>query len=323
VFIKSLFLKFAAAIITLVMLIPAGSGKTAEYDVSEPGSCKLNFTVLSDSHIEGNNFARYQVFVRALQNVKKNKSGNDAIIFLGDNTMNGQTIENLLFHGAASMLLGGENILPALGNHDIGNGEGDYKTLQNRWYDYTAAFFGRQLERPYYYEVVDGCFFIVLGMEAQEVYEMYISDEQFAWLEGVLEKAAQSGKPAFIFSHYPANDVVDAKGEATSRLTDMLAQYNEEHDLVSFVGHTHMPLYLFWSFHDDDGYPEIYLPRLTELAGSGDNEIYKESGIGIEVEVYENEVYVRGRDFYNGEWRYDSADETMCEMTYNLKNPVR
>ncbi len=322
-FIKSLFLKFAAAIITLVMLIPAGSGKTAEYDVSEPGSCKLNFTVLSDSHIEGNNFARYQVFVRALQNVKKNKSGNDAIIFLGDNTMNGQTIENLLFHGAASMLLGGENILPALGNHDIGNGEGDYKTLQNRWYDYTAAFFGRQLERPYYYEVVDGCFFIVLGMEAQEVYEMYISDEQFAWLEGVLEKAAQSGKPAFIFSHYPANDVVDAKGEATSRLTDMLAQYNEEHDLVSFVGHTHMPLYLFWSFHDDDGYPEIYLPRLTELAGSGDNEIYKESGIGIEVEVYENEVYVRGRDFYNGEWRYDSADETMCEMTYNLKNPVR
>ncbi len=322
-FIKSLFLKFAAAIITLVMLIPAGSGKTAEYDVSEPGSCKLNFTVLSDSHIEGNNFARYQVFVRALQNVKKNKSGNDAIIFLGDNTMNGQTIENLLFHGAASMLLGGENILPALGNHDIGNGEGDYKTLQNRWYDYTAAFFGRQLERPYYYEVVDGCFFIVLGMEAQEVYEMYISDEQFAWLEGVLEKAAQSGKPAFIFSHYPANDVVDATGEETSKLTDMLAQYNEEHDLVSFVGHTHMPLYLFWSFHDDDGYPEIYLPRLTELAGSGDNEIYKESGIGIEVEVYENEVYVRGRDFYNGEWRYDSADETMCEMTYNLKNPVR
>ena len=160
-------------------------------------------------------------------------------------------------------------------------------------------------------------------MEAQEVYEMYISDEQFTWLEGVLEKAAQSGKPAFIFSHYPANDVVDAKGEATSRLTDMLAQYNEEHDIVSFVGHTHMPLYLFWSFHNDDGYPEIYLPRLTELAGGGDNEIYKESGIGIEVEVYENEVCVRGRDFYNGEWRYDSADETMCEMTYNLKNPVR
>ena len=322
-FIKSLFLKFAAAIITLVMLIPAGSGKTAEYDVREPGSCKLNFTVLSDSHIECNNFARYQVFVRALQNVKKNKSGNDAIIFLGDNTMNGQIIENLLFHGAASMLLGGENILPALGNHDIGNGEGDYKTLQNRWYDYTAAFFGRQLEHPYYYEVVDGCYFIVLGMEAQGVYEMYISDEQFAWLNGVLEKAAQSGKPAFIFSHYPANDVVDAKGEATSRLTDMLAQYNEEHDIVSFVGHTHMPLYLFWSFHNDDGYPEIYLPRLTELAGGGDNEIYKESGIGIEVEVYENEVCVRGRDFYNGEWRYDSADETMCEMTYNLKNPVR
>ena len=321
--VKSFFLRIIAAVITLVMLIPAGDGKTTEYDVREPEKCELNFSVFSDSHIEGNNFSRYKVFVRALQNVKKNKSGNDAVIFLGDNTMNCQHIENLLFHGAVSTLLGGEKIFPVLGNHDIGNGEGDYGTPQNRWYDYTYAFFGRQLEHPYYYEVVNGYYFIVLGMEAQEVYDMYISEEQFAWLDGVLAEAEKSGKPVFVFSHYPADSVVDENGESTSRLAETLAGYNEKNDLVSFVGHTHMPLYLFWSFHADNGYPEIYLPRLTELAGNGDNEIYKESGIGIEVEVYENEVYVRGRDFYNGEWRYDTVDETVCEMAYTLKNPVK
>ncbi len=321
-FVKSIFLKITATVITLVMLLFAGQDKTEEYDVRSPEECRLNFTVLSDCHIEGNNLPRYQVFARSLRNVIKNKSGNDAVIFLGDSTMNGQNIENLLFHGAVSMLLGKETVLPVMGNHDIGNGNGDYGTLQRRWYDYTQAFFGRELEHPYYYEVVDGYYFIVLGTEAQTVNEMYMSDEQFDWLDGVLEKASGSGKPVFVFSHHPADYATDMQGNETSRLTDTLARYNREHDLVSFVGHTHMLLYLFWSFHDSDGYPEIYLPRLTQLAGD-DNEIYKESGIGIEVEIYENEVYVRGRDFYNGEWRYDTVDEKMCEMTYGLKNPVR
>ena len=321
-FIKSVFLRTAATVITLVMLLFAGGGASEEYDVRDSENCRFNFTVLSNAHIEGNNFARYKVFARSLQNVEKNKNGNGAVVFLGDSTMNGQNIENLLFHGAVSMLLRGENVLPVPGNHDIGNGSGDYETLQNRWYDYTYAFFDLPLEHPYYYEVIDGYVFIVLGMESQTVNEMYMSDEQFEWLEGVLEEAAQSGKPAFIFSHYPTDYVVDAQGSETSRLTDILAKYNEEHDIFSFVGHTHMPLYLFWSFHNSDGFPEIYLPRLTQLAGD-DNEIYKESGIGIEVEIYENEVYVRGRDFYNGEWRYDTVDEKPCEMTYNLKNPVK
>ena len=312
---KSFFLRAVAAVITFFMLIPAGQGNTGQYDVKSPETCRLNFSVLSDSHIEGNNYARYKVFANSLQNVKRNKSGNDAVVFLGDNTMNCQNIENLLFHGAVSAILPDEKILPVIGNHDLGNGEGDYKTLQSRWYDYTGAFFGRQLEHPYYYEVIDGYYFIVLGPESQGVYGMYISDEQYEWLEDVLAEAAKGDKPVFVFSHYPADDAEDAEGNPSSRLADILTAFNREHSIFSFVGHTHMPLYLFWSFHDD-GYPEIYLPRLTQLAGNGDNEIYDESGVGVEVEVYDNEVIVRGRNFYKGEWRYDTADEKMCEVVY-------
>ena len=84
-----------------------------------------------------------------------------------------------------------------------------------------------------------------------------------------------------------------------------------------------MPLYLFWSFHDSDGFPEIYLPRLTELAGADDHEVFGNTGVGIEVEVYENEVLVRGRDFYRGQWRVDDEDTgELCERTYPLKTPV-
>ncbi len=321
--IKSFFLRAFALIVSVVMVLAAGFATGERYDVRDPENCKLNFSILSDSHIEGNNFPRYKVYTHCLQDVRKNKSGNDAVIFLGDNTMNGQIIENTLFHGAAKMLLPGQTVLPVVGNHDIGNGNGDYGKLQNRWYDYTRAFFGKDLAHSYYYEVIDGCYFIVLGMEEQLVYEMTMTDAQFAWLEDVLQKAAGSGKPVFVFSHYPADDVQDENGKSTDRLVDLLADYNKEHDLFYFCGHTHMPLYLFWSFHESDGFPEIYLPRLTELAGADDHEVFGNTGIGIEVEVYENEVLVRGRDFYRGQWRVDDEDTgELCERTYPLKTPV-
>ncbi len=318
-------LRIIAAVMTFFVLLAAGAAAGDVYDVKDPERCLLNFSVLSDSHIEGNNFMRYKVFAHALQNVKKNKSGHDAVVFLGDNTMNGQHIENLLFHGAVNMLLQGETILPALGNHDVGNGEGDYDKLQNRWYDYTAAFFGRELDRPYYYEVIDGYYFIVLGMQAQEVSEMMMTDAQFEWLEGVLAKAAESGKPAFVFKHHPSDEVTDESGAYTDRLIDMLAAYNREHDLFSFVGHTHMPMHLFWSFQNYDGFPETYLPRLTELGGEGDDEPRDDTGVGLEVEVYENEVVLRARDFYRGEWEIDTWEDeenVLCEKTYALKNPA-
>ena len=320
--VKSFFLRTFSALVCVFMMLAAGKTDTKPYDVRDPDTCVLNFAVLSDSHIEGNNFARYKVFDRCLQNVMLNESGNDAIVFLGDNTMNGQPGENMLFHGTAAKRLKGQTVLPAMGNHDIGNGEGDYETLQNRWYDYTNAFFGLGLTHPYYYEVVDGFFFIVLGMESQEVHEMYVSEAQYTWLENVLAQASNSGKPVFVFCHYPADDAVDENGRCTDRLVDMLAEYNETRDLFYFCGHTHMPMYLFWSFHTSDGFPEIYLPRLTSLAGENDNEIYYESGVGAEVEVYPTEVVVRARNFYTGEWRYEEDEEAYCEQTYTLKQPI-
>lgn len=321
--IKNFILRYFAAILAAVMLLFAGRTSGGGWTARKPDDCKLTFSVLSDVHVEGNNFERYKIFAHALQDVKRN-AANDAVVFLGDNTMNGQHIENLLFHGAVSAVLGKDaTVLPVMGNHDIGNGEGDYETLQNRWYSYTEAFFGRKLQHPYYYEVIDGCYFIVLGMEAQLVYEMTVSEEQFTWLEGVLAEAAESGKPCFVFSHYPMDDAIDENGFGTYRLVNMLAEYNRTHDLFCFVGHTHMPMHLWWSFKTYNGYPEIYLPRITELAGD-DDEPYADTGVGVQVEVYQNEVVVRARDFYRGQWKIDQWEDDLplMERAYALKNPI-
>lgn len=321
-FIKAPVLRAVAAVIFAVMILFAGVSVGGTYNVKDPASCRLSFAVLSDSHVEGNNFARYRVFTRVLQDVKKNESGNDAVVFLGDNTMNGNVGESLLFHGAVRGVLKNETIFPVQGNHDIGNGQGDYEQLKNRWYTYTEAFFGKKLSTPYHYEVIEGFYFIAIGTEAQTVHEMVMSEAQFSWLEEVLTKAAESGRPVFVFSHFPTDYASDEEGAATDRLIDMLADYNRTHDLFCFVGHMHMPLHLSWSFQTYYGFPEIYLPCLTRLTGEKDNELLDDTGDGLEVEVYENEVVVRGRNFYRGEWKYETADETLCEVAYTLKNPV-
>lgn len=325
--VKSVILRVCAAILSFGMMLVSGVGANdpqEPYDVRDPDACVLNFSVLSDSHVEGNNFARYNVFCAALRDVKHNGSGNDAVIFLGDNTMNGKGFENMLFHGAVEWFLPDEMILPVMGNHDIGNGEGDYEKLRNRWLSYTAAFFGKTLTGPYYCEIIDGYTFIVLGPEGQKVHDMPMSDAQFAFLEDALATAAESGKPAFVFEHFPTDYATDLDLRSDDRLQDILAEYSREHDLFCFVGHTHMPL-MSYSFHNDNGYPETYLPRLTELGGQDDNEPNSSTGVGLEVELYENEIVLRGRDFYRGKWEIHSSGDypgVILEKTYALKNPL-
>ena len=312
-------LRILATLLSLVMLLTAGAGGGKDHDVKDPETCQLNFAVLSDSHIEGNNSTRYKVFARCLKDVRRNQSGLDAVVFLGDNTMNGNSTESMFFHGTVSLLLKGQKVLPVLGNHDIGNGEGDYEKLQNRWYSYTEAFFDKKLTVPYYYEVIDGYYFIILGTEEHTSNSMTLTDDQLEWLRYTLEDADRSGKPVFVFSHHPERASYRADPDYAYSLTDILTAYAEDHDLFYFSGHTHRTLTRS-SFQTYYNFPETSLPCLTRLTGEKDNVIMDETGTGVEVEVYGNEVVIRGRNFYQGEWSAD-GDEPL-EATYGLKNPV-
>ena len=320
--IKSFAIRVSSVVVAAVMMLAAAFVPTENYDVRDPEECKLNFSILSDSHIETTNLPRYRIFNKCLQDAAKIESGNDAVVFLGDNTMNGQVLENMMFHGAVRMFLKkDQTVLPVVGNHDIGNDEGDPAKLRKRWCDFTNAFFGKKLETPYYSEVIDGYTFIVLGPEGNgDTFDLSMSEAQFTWLENTLKEAGKSDKPVFVFAHYPPDDATDLDGKPTDRLIDMLAEFNKENDVIFFYGHTHMPLYLFWSFRDDDGFPTVNLPRLTELGGEKDNQVIANTGKGVVVEVYGDRVIVRGRDFYRGEW-YIESDGEVCEKTYMRKHP--
>lgn len=316
---KSIFLRAVSLIVSTVMMLlfAPGGANTEPFDVKEPESCLMNLTVFSDVHVESNNYPRYRAFANCLRNAVMNQSGSDAFLFLGDSTMNGQSIENMIFHGTVNRFLKGQRVIPVAGNHDFGNGEGDFNRIQRRWYDYTEAFFDLKLTTPYYYQVVNGFYFIVLDNEQQNVDTMHMSDDQYAWLEMMLEDAARSGLPAFVLAHYPPRMAQPINPDSPYDLCRMLAEYNREHDLFYLCGHLHRTPDAT-TFHAWSGFPETYLPCLTLQTDERTN--FEQTGFGELVEVYADRVVFRVRNFYTGEWA--QLNGAPHEAVYPLKNPV-
>lgn len=279
-----------ATVLTLILLpVIFMMPPTESYEAKNPDELITSFTVLSDIHIEGNNYNTFKKFSEILKEVKYNKAS-DNLVFLGDNTMNGQDIESIFFYGALKVSKPAEKLIIAPGNHDYGNGTGAYNELKPRFKKY-ANFVGCGIgDTNYYYKVIDGCYYIVLTTESDTVNGVDISDTQLSWLKGVLDEASKEDKPIFVFDHHPVNYI--ESGEY-NRLSDVLNDYE---NIFFFSGHTHSPL----SSHSVsvvNGVQQFNIPRTTD----DDYEGY-EGGIGAVVEVYENEVLVRFRDFDDGEW---------------------
>lgn len=290
------FKKILAVMITLIMFIGVKPNGKEAHTVLDEDTCKLCITVLSDVHVEGNNLARYNSYCTMLKDAANNSFGSDVALFLGDNTMNGQCIETLLFYGAQTVAKPADMVITCCGNHDVGNGEGNYDKLWEQYKGMNNAVFDAGIgDDHWYYRVVDGYYFIVLNPEDLCVYEMPISDAQYKFLDDTLALATKDGKPAFVLCHYPTSDVDEDWGD---RVEEILKKYN---NVFWIAGHTHMPIIEGWTFDNEYGYNEVNLPRCTSLAGD-DNEIYEDTGYGVQLEVYEDEVVGRVRNYYWGEW---------------------
>ena len=266
------------------MLIPPADG----YAAKNPDELITSFTVLSDIHIEGNNYPTFQEYTEILKDIR-NSSDNDTLVFLGDNTMNGQDIESIFFYGALKLARPAKNLILAPGNHDYGNGNGDYEKYEKRFKRY-ADFAGCDIDNSYYYRVIDGCYFIVLSTESDSVNGIDISDEQLGWLKITLEKAAEEDKPIFVFSHHPVNYIEYGPSD---RLSDVLDDYE---NVIFFCGHTHFSLSPY-SVSETNGVLSVNIPKSSEHETEG-----YETGVGAVVEVYDNEVLLRFRDFDDGIW---------------------
>ena len=124
-----------STILALLLLpIPILMPPTESYEAKNPDELKTSFTVLSDIHIEGNKYSTFEKFTEILKDVKGAKY-NDTLVFLGDNTMNGQDIESIFFYGALKATNPADNLVQFQASHLFVY----YCIYQKRPYQYLKA----------------------------------------------------------------------------------------------------------------------------------------------------------------------------------------
>ncbi|MBR3816948.1 MAG: metallophosphoesterase [Clostridia bacterium] len=277
----------ATLMILLTMMSPAFGGNGTAYEAEKPEELVTSFAVISDIHVETNNPESYKNLYDVLEGIKAGKNV-DTVVYTGDNVMNGQLLENIFFYSAVRAVKPAENNLVLVGNHDLGNGARDHENSAKDFIANNNLYLGKKLENIYYYDVIDGCYMICLATEHGDPDGLKMSDEQLEWLEGVLTEAQQADAPVIVFCHYPIRMILD-------RDANEFAALLKKYDVDLYVhGHIHDDLGKD-NFYNWGGINCINLPRITETT----NYV---AGDGIVVEVYEDELLVRGRDFIKGEW---------------------
>lgn len=296
--------RFIASV--LALFIFSSSGEIAAYAPLDKDNLKFNFTVISDGHIEGNNSQKHKNYGEAFCDMASAEVISKALVMVGDNTMNGQNIEESMLYGLMKKYNKIDNVLMAVGNHEICRDDTDFEKLEKRFIKYNNAFLDHKIDKLYHSQVIDGYHFIVLATEANSGLQQYISDEQFQWLDSELKAAAESGNPVFIFNHWPMNDVFSDVwaeghvGEQSEQLYQLLTKYDNR--IFMFTGHLHMGIFENdYGIQEDGKITYINVPSFGSVNDVGDADI-QDTGMGLQVEVYDAELIVRVRNFVTHQW---------------------
>ncbi|MBQ6264949.1 MAG: metallophosphoesterase [Clostridia bacterium] len=264
---------------------------------------KLVFAALADTQVSNYLLSRYPVFVEAMQDLHSAQYPLDAVLVAGDIVENGLAEEYQLIYDGLSGI--DTRYILAEGNHDIRLRS--YKQASERFFALANALNNDEsIDSFHFSETINGYKFVVLGSDRTEFEESYLSDEQIDWLKGELEEA--DGEPTFVIAHQPLKNThglpetwgspVDSAGSIGAQsdaLKDILTSYK---NVVFITGHLHTGFGRY-TYETLDGLHMVNLPSLT--INNKDCE-YAGPGIGYIVEVYEDEIIFRARDFAKGKW---------------------
>ncbi|MDR1733580.1 MAG: metallophosphoesterase [Oscillospiraceae bacterium] len=270
---------------------------------------EARFALLSDVHQES--FEQYRIdgWRDALLDMRASE-GIDALVLLGDNTMNGQGFEYFrLYNGLAAYA----NLpaVVAMGNHDMNHTWYSSREAITRHVFWKSAYDGIHAADatdnllaalPYYSTDIGGYPVIVLGdEEAHEDTTATITQTQLDWFAAEMEAAAQTGKPIFVFLHQPLLHAFNewgwgSVGDASEDIRAIVEQYS---DVFFFSGHLHTVYGSLLEMKTINGVNYFNLPSFLSERTT--------LGLGYMVDIYADRVELKLRDFIESEF-----DDTYC-----------
>lgn len=264
-----------------------------------PGQKRYSFGALADVHIV------YDTAVSDFQAALTYLNDSEDVAFTcvcGDLTDNGTAEQLQQYKNAVDAYSADTPVYAIAGNHEATSEPNTTERIQ----PYTG--------QPLYYSFThDDDVFIMLGEYRWNSVAIFAPNE-LQWLYETLE--ANRNKRCFVFFHvFPWGDSGNANGLYVNDLfsgtqgdtfKSLMAHYK---NIVLFHGHSHLKFYLQEvdekaNYSDAMGYRSVHIPSLSaprDVAGNGLAYIYADSE-GYVVDVYENGIHLRGRDFVKGEF---------------------
>lgn len=263
----------------------------------------LSFQVITDSHLTTSPTHAYNVhFERALQDICSQAPSSHGIMHVGDVTDHGYSEE---YKELLRIYRKYRDYLPpitfTLGNHDVGLG--DFKHSLNQFLAYTNT------PAEYHDHWIEDYHFIFLGTEEGLEIFCTLSQKQLCWLEEKLGERASVERPIFVFLHQPLKNTVAGSLESQNwygvkqddQLREILHKYPQ---VILFTGHTHWEMEAKHTLYYDLAYPAG--PMMLNTASTAylwnDEDEPIMGSQGYYVEVYPNEVIIKGRDFLRRKW---------------------
>jgi len=307
-FLNGIFLRIVGLLLSLIMVWTVPPSRAVTFEAKDPDNLRLQVSVFADIHMQGFFWSQFRLpmqsfdqLTRSLRDISGAAQPIDALVLLGDNTMNGQSLEYIWLYGLLSRYNRARETFVVMGNHDLSLNTMAPRTAIDRHNFFWQSYDGTRATEAYYSRVIGGYTFIALAGEGPadgnvtnpSADERIISDEQIAWLAQTMENAPE-GKPIFVFVHQHVNTGFPLPEffPRAAEIREILEQYD---NVFVFNGHWHS-LPMLYSL--ENGVHYVNAPTIHSH-GYGEHDI---AGEGLQLEVYDDRVIIRGRNFMAGEW---------------------
>lgn len=305
-----LFVAVMALFYTVNVFVPPSTDDPIK--AVDEDNVKMTFAAWGDPQISNYMFKREPYVRGGAEDLANAETPVDALVLAGDLTENGLYGEYQFLYDRLSTS-NVKNFIVATGNHDIrlraySNSLKHFTTFTNALNENSGS--DLRVDKMYYRYNVKGYEFVVLGSEKMVFEEAYISDTQLEWLDTTLKETSATGKPTFIVLHQSlkgTNNIENAwnssvegagsVGEQSDALRDIMNRYD---NIILITGHLHQG-YGKGSYDLVGKIHSINVPSITIENKDGDD-AGNIPGIGYMVEVYDDEVIFRARNFAKGEY---------------------
>lgn len=278
-----------------------GKVKTSGLKMPALGSKRYSFGALSDVHVGDSMKARFKKTLTYLADVEK-------VAFTcisGDLTNEGTDAQLQAFGQYLNEYSPNTPVYVVTGNHDL------QSRTSEAPFDFMQPYVGQDL----YYTFTQGNdVFIMFGMSGWYSYtrSQTFSDASLQWLYETLE--ANRNKRCFLFAHPPRFDGSGKPyepvptGDLLTGTTGTVFKSLLEHykNVIFFHGHTHISFEAqkdvsYANYDRMYGCHSVHIPSLMAVKtinSTGDGyDGDTNTGVGYVVDVYENHIVLRGRDF--------------------------